>query len=203
MQQEGDAFVRQVRIHGRGGQGVVTASELLSVAAFNEGKYAQAFPSFGSERTGAPVVAFCRIDTQPLRSREPVSAPDAVVVQDSTLLHQIDVFSGLAADGFVLINSERSFSELGLDQLPQAELVGHALTLPATALAMEHVGKNVPNVVMLAGLSAITGWVALDAIVEAIRERFSGRLAAGNVAAARAAHAHLVHQLEVSGAHAN
>ena len=107
----------QVRIHGRGGQGVVTAAELLSIAAFVEGRHAQAFPSFGSERTGAPVVAFCRIDDQPIRSREPIAEPDALIVQDPTLLHQVDVFGGLGADGYVLINTSRSFDELGLGEL--------------------------------------------------------------------------------------
>src|SRR6266496_2442619 len=104
----------QVRIHGRGGQGVVTAAELLSVAAFREGKHAQAFPSFGSERTGAPVVSFCRIDDKEIRLREPILEPDALIVQDPTLLHQVDVFSGLGPEGYVLINSGRGFDDLGL-----------------------------------------------------------------------------------------
>ena len=95
----------QVRIHGRGGQGVVTAAELLSVAAFVEGRHAQAFPTFGSERTGAPVVAFCRIDDRPIRVREPIAEPDALIVQDPTLLHQVDLFAGLDPDGYVLINT--------------------------------------------------------------------------------------------------
>src|SRR5439155_11620335 len=99
--------VLQVRFHGRGGQGVVTAAELLSVAAFNDGRHAQAFPSFGSERTGAPVVSFCRIADEPIRTREPVAEPDALIVQDPTLLHQVDVFSGLGEDAYVLINSSR------------------------------------------------------------------------------------------------
>ena len=86
----------QVRIHGRGGQGVVTAAELLSLAAFDEGRYAQAFPSFGSERMGAPVVSFCRIDDREIRVREPVMEPDALIIQDPTLLHQVDVFGGLS-----------------------------------------------------------------------------------------------------------
>src|ERR1700739_2612502 len=103
----------QVRIHGRGGQGVVTAAEMLSVAAFNEGRFAQAFPSFGSERTGAPVVAFCRIDERPIRTREPVVEPDALIIQDPTLLHAVDVFAGLVPAGYVLLNSSRSFRELG------------------------------------------------------------------------------------------
>ena len=110
----------QLRIHGRGGQGVVTAAELLSIAAFDEGRHAQAFPSFGSERTGAPVVAFCRIDDKPIRSREPISEPDALIIQDPTLLHQVDVFSGLVPDGYILINSSRSFDELGLGELSRA-----------------------------------------------------------------------------------
>src|SRR5208283_6107236 len=98
----------QVRIHGRGGQGVVTAAEMLSLAAFDEGRHAQAFPSFGSERMGAPVIAFCRIDTVRIRLREPIAQPNAVVVQDPTLLHHVDVFGGLREDGYVLVNSTRS-----------------------------------------------------------------------------------------------
>ena len=107
----------QVRIHGRGGQGVVTAAELLSVAAFREGRQAQAFPSFGSERTGAPVVAFCRIADHEIRAHEPIASPDALIIQDPTLLHQVDLFSGLSEDGYLLINSSRGFSELGLGDL--------------------------------------------------------------------------------------
>ena len=117
----------QLRIHGRGGQGVVTAAELLSVAAFIEGRHAQAFPSFGSERTGAPVVAFCRIDDKEIRVREPIAEPDALIVQDPTLLHQVDVFGGLGPDGYILINSARSFDELGLGELRRA--------IPSRALA--------------------------------------------------------------------
>src|SRR3954447_10383465 len=100
--------VFEVRIHGRGGQGVVTAAELLPLAAFDEGRHAQAFPSFGSERTGAPVVAFCRIDDRPIRTREPIAEPDALIVQDPTLLHQVAVFDGLRPGGYVLVNSGRS-----------------------------------------------------------------------------------------------
>jgi pyruvate ferredoxin oxidoreductase gamma subunit len=104
----------QVRIHGRGGQGVVTAAEMLSIAAFEEGRHAQAFPSFGSERTGAPVVAFCRIADKEIRLREPIMEPDALIIQDPTLLHQVDVFAGLKKDGYILINTNKSFEQLGL-----------------------------------------------------------------------------------------
>ena len=95
----------QVRFHGRGGQGVVTAAEMLSIAAFEEGRHAQAFPSFGSERMGAPVVAFCRIADKEIRLREPIMEPDALIIQDPTLLHQVDVFSGLKKGGYILILS--------------------------------------------------------------------------------------------------
>src|SRR5215471_4695697 len=107
----------QVRIHGRGGQGVVTAAELLSVAAFRDGKHAQAFPSFGSERTGAPVVAFCRIDEKEIRLREPVMRPDCLIVQDATLFKSVDVFDGLNPSGYLLVNTSRKFEELRLENV--------------------------------------------------------------------------------------
>ena len=105
----------QVRIHGRGGQGVVTAAEMLSIAGFLEDRHTQAFPSFGSERMGAPVMAFCRFDDKPIRLREPVMAPDALIIQDTTLLHQVSLFEGVSDSGYVLINSRRSTADLGLD----------------------------------------------------------------------------------------
>ena len=176
--------VFEIRIHGRGGQGVVTGAELLSLAAFLEGRHAQAFPSFGSERTGAPVVAFCRIDDREIRVREPISAPDALIVQDPTLLHQVDVFSGLAPEGKVLLNSSRSAAELGL-----GELTARIVTVPATELAREHLGRPLPNAALLGGFAALTGAVSLASVVAAIRDRFTGAVQAGNVAAAEAAHA--------------
>jgi pyruvate ferredoxin oxidoreductase gamma subunit len=178
----------QVRIHGRGGQGVVTAAELLSVAAFDEGRHAQAFPTFGSERTGAPVVAFCRIDDRPIRLREPVAEPDAVVVQDPTLVHQVDLFSGLDAEGYLLVNTARTFAELGLDELAHRFRPDRLVTVPATELAREHLGRPLPNAALLGGFAALTGVVSLESIVAAIRDRFAGKTGEGNAAAAEAAH---------------
>jgi pyruvate ferredoxin oxidoreductase gamma subunit len=176
----------QVRIHGRGGQGVVTAAELLSLAAFQEGRNAQAFPSFGSERTGAPVVAFCRIDEHEIRTREPVSEPDALIVQDPTLLHQVDLFGGMRADGYVLINSARTFDELGLGEWTRGFRHERLLTVPAGDICREHIGQMRPNAALLGGLSALTGIVSLESVVQAIEARFARGLADGNVAAARA-----------------
>jgi pyruvate ferredoxin oxidoreductase gamma subunit len=185
----------QVRIHGRGGQGVVTAAELLSVAAFREGKHAQAFPSFGSERTGAPVVAYCRIDDRAIRLREPIMAPDAIIIQDPTLLHQVDVFGGLVPDGYVLINTSRTFEELGLGEFMSGLRRERLCTVPATELALKHVGRAVPNAALLAGFAAVSGRISLEAVSAAIREKFPSKIAEGNVAAANAAHAFVVSQL--------
>jgi pyruvate ferredoxin oxidoreductase gamma subunit len=181
--------VFEVRIHGRGGQGVVTAAELLALAAFDEGRWAQAFPSFGSERMGAPVVAFCRIDDRPIRLREPVMEPDALIVQDPTLLHQVDVFGGCRPEGFILINTTKSFDELGLKELAERFHRERLLTVPASDLAREHTGRAVANAALLGGFAALSGLISLDAVVAAIRERFAGKVAAGNVAATLAAHA--------------
>lgn len=179
----------QIRIHGRGGQGVVTAAELLSVAAFEEGRYAQAFPTFGSERTGAPVVSFCRIDERPIRIREPIVKPDALIVQDPTLLHQVDLFSGIGPDSFVLINTTRTFDELGLAELSVRLRPERLVTVPATELAREHVGRPLPNAALLGAFAALTGVVSLDSVEAAIRGRFPAKVADGNAAAAHAAHA--------------
>jgi pyruvate ferredoxin oxidoreductase gamma subunit len=181
--------VFQVRIHGRGGQGVVTAAEMLSVAAFDEGREAQAFPSFGSERMGAPVVAFCRIDDRPIRLREPVADPDALIVQDATLLHQVDLFAGLRPDGWVLINSPRSFDGLGVGALTERFRHDRLLTVPATELALRHIGRPIPNTVLLGGFCAATGLISLESLARAVAERFTGDLAERNIAAAREAHA--------------
>src|SRR5436305_876146 len=154
----------QIRIHGRGGQGVVTAAEMVSIAAFEQGRHAQAFPSFGSERTGAPVVAFCRIDDREIRLREPILAPDVLIVQDATLLHQVDVFQGLRPDGYVLINSKRSFDELGLADIAARFRHERLLTVPATDIALRHLGRALPNAVLLGGFAALSGLVTLDAV---------------------------------------
>jgi pyruvate ferredoxin oxidoreductase gamma subunit len=186
----------EVRIHGRGGQGVVTAAELLSAAAFHEDRHAQAFPTFGSERSGAPVVAFCRIAEAPIRIREPISRPDAVIVQDATLLHQVRLFEGLGEHANVLVNSERSPADLGLDDLVDRLPPGHCVTVPATRIALYHLGRPLPNAALLGAFAAHTRVVSLASILEAIAERFRGKVREGNAAAAMAAHAHVVGKRE-------
>jgi len=187
----------QVRIHGRGGQGVVSGAEMLSVAAFLEGRYAQAFPSFGSERMGAPVMAFCRIDDREIRLREPVVTPDALIIQDPTLLHQVDLFNGLQPGGYILINSTRSLAELGIGELSRNVARYRVRTVPATEIALKHVGRPLPNAALLGGFAAISGQVQLKSVAAAIREKFPRAVAEPNVAAAEEAYA-LVSKTEES-----
>lgn len=182
----------QIRIHGRGGQGVVSAAEMLSVAAFDEGHHAQAFPSFGSERMGAPVTAFCRIDDREIRLREPVMQPDALIIQDPTLLHQVDLFSGLLAEGYILINSTRSFDELGLGDFVRGFARDRLCSVPASELALKHVGRPLPNAALLGGFAAMTGRLSLDSVAQAICDRFPGKVGIANVAAAEAAYEHVM-----------
>ena len=178
----------QIRIHGRGGQGVVTAAEMLSVAAFLEGRHAQAFPSFGSERTGAPVVSFCRIDDKEIRLREPIMEPDALIVQDPTLFKVVDVCQGLKPSGYLLVNSNRSLADLHLtaivDQLP----AGHALAVPASELALKHVGRPLPNAALLGAFAGLTGMVDMKSVKAAIEDAFPAKIAQSNIAAASAAY---------------
>lgn len=163
---------------------MVTAAEMLSIAAFEEEHHAQAFPSFGSERTGAPVVAFCRIDEKEIRLREPIMEPDAVIVQDPTLLYQIDVFAGLKKNGFILINTKSTFEELGLTDYVRDWPADRLCTLAATDLGLKHVGRPMPNVPLLAGFAALSGKIKLESVCDAIKVKFSGKVAQGNVAGA-------------------
>jgi pyruvate ferredoxin oxidoreductase gamma subunit len=173
----------------------VTAAELLSVAAFLEDRYSQAFPTFGSERTGAPVVAFCRIDDKPIRLREPIAEPDALIVQDPTLLHQVDLFAGVPDDAFMIVNTSRSFEELGLGDLAQRFGDERLVTVPATELAREHVGRPLPNAALLGAFAAVTQVVSLESVTAAIRDRFPGEVGERNAAAAEAAYK-LAHERE-------
>ena len=190
----------QVRIHGRGGQGVVTGAEMLSVAAFIENRHAQAFPSFGSERTGAPVVAFCRIADKEIRLREPVLEPDCLIVQDPTLFKVIDVFAGLRSDGYLLVNTNKTFADLHIGQVVDHLPKGHAVIVPATEFAMKHVGRPVPNAALLGAFAALTRFVRLESVERAIAEAFPGKVGAANIAAAREAREFVLMQQRQSAA---
>ena len=177
----------QVRIHGRGGQGVVSAAEMLSIAAFEEDRHSQAVPSFGSERMGAPVVAYVRIDDKEIELREPVLDPDLLIVQDPTLFHAIDVFAGLKPDGYVLINSSKSIDELGIGDAVEHLPDHHVCTVPATELALKHLRRPTPNTVLLGAFTAMSDELDIESVCKAIIKKFPGKIGDMNVTAARAA----------------
>ncbi len=189
----------QIRFHGRGGQGVVTAAELLSVAAFLDGKHAQAFPSFGSERMGAPVMAFCRIHEKELRLREAVMNPDVLIIQDPTLLHHVDVFAGLASSGYVLINSSHTIGQLGIEDLLKTLKDDHVCALPASEMGLKHLNRPISNTPLLGGFAAITGSIRLSSLEAAIQQKFPGRVGDANVAAAREAYDYVTIYVEQWG----
>ena len=169
---------------------------------FDEGRHAQAFPSFSSERMGAPVMAFCRIDDREIRSREPVMHPDALIIQDPTLLHQVDLFSGLSPSGFILINSTRTCDELGIGEFVRTFPAGHVRTMAATELALKHIGRPLPNAVLLGGFAAVSGQLHFDSVAKAIHEKFPGKVGEANVAAAREAYEAAMTQRAAQSAHA-
>jgi pyruvate ferredoxin oxidoreductase gamma subunit len=164
----------EIRIHGRGGQGNVVAAYLLATAAFEEGRYVQAFPHFGAERRGAPVTAFVRIADRPILRRCQVIEPAFLIVQDDTLLHLPDISAGLHAGGAVLVNSNRDSAELG------AQLGLTVVALPASALAQEILGRPVPNTALLSAFLELTGMLPRAALLKALGERFHGTLLDNN-----------------------
>jgi pyruvate ferredoxin oxidoreductase gamma subunit len=189
--------VFQVRIHGRGGQGVVTTSELLAQACFIEGSHAQAFPSFGSERTGAPVASFVRIDDRPVRSHEPVVTPDAVLVQDPTLLRAGGVLAGLAPDGWLLVNTRAAVPPEVLAAIGPGVQVR---TVNASDTALRLVGRDAPGPALLGALAAATGAVSLEALLVAIRNRFADAIAEANAEAVKDTY-HRAARAEPEGGH--
>jgi len=171
--------VIEVRFHGRGGQGAVTAARLLAEAVFLEGKYFQAFPSFGAERRGAPVVAFTRIDTKPIRIRTEVYEPNHVVVLDPTLLEAVNVAAGLKRGGIIVVNAK---------EVPGELKAGKVATVDATAIALEFLGAPITNTAMLGAFAKATKLVSLNSVVKAIEGYFGEKLAEKNVAAVKAAY---------------
>jgi len=173
----------EIRLHGRGGQGAVTSAELLALAAINGGKYAQAFPSFGPERRGAPVVAFCRIDDKPIRIRANITRPDLVMVLDPSILRLVNVTAGLKEEGMLVTNTKYSGEEI------RKELsITHALgTVDATKIAMEELKLPITNTTMLGSLLKGREVVPVEALIDPLKKRF-GRIAEKNIRAFKRAY---------------
>ncbi len=173
----------EIRWHGRGGQGAVTSVELLARAAISEGKYAHAFPSFGPERRGAPVLAFVRISDKQLRIRAEITEPDVVVVLDPGLLSVVDVTAGLKDGGVVVINTRKSAEEIRSGFGIKSRLA----TIDATKVARELLGVPITNTTMVGAVLKATNVVKLESLFEPLRERF-GRLAERNIDAMKRAY---------------
>ncbi len=169
----------EIRWHGRGGQGAVTSAELVAKAAISEGKYAQAFPAFGAERRGAPVLAFDRVSIkEPIRVRAEITAPNVVVVLDSSLLRVVNVTSGLNGKGILIINTKRTIREI-------ASVLGdnwRLAVIDATRIARELLGVPIVNTTMLGAVVKATGVVRMESLIEPLKERF-GRLSERNIKA--------------------
>jgi len=177
--------ILEVRWHGRGGQGAWTASELLARAAIYEGKYIQSFPEFGPERMGAPVTAFTRISTEPIKIHCAVYNPDVVAVLDPTLLKTVPVAEGINEDGTIIINSKDNPAEirktLNTDK-------GKVWAAPATEIAIKILGIPITNTAMLGAVARVTGIVSLESVEKTVKERFRRDVAEKNFAVIKEAY---------------
>lgn len=172
----------EIIFHGRGGQGAVTSAEMLALAAIGEGKYAQAFPNFGPERRGAPVVAFARIDTKPIRLRTKIYTPDVAVVLDPSLLAIVNPAKGLKDGGILIINSHKGIVELR----KQYGFTARLAVVDGTAIAREVLGLPITNTTMLGALLAVTNVVEEQHLIDPLKNRF-GKIAEKNIAAMKRA----------------
>lgn len=181
----------EVRIHGRGGQGGVTSAELVALAAINEGKYAQAFPSFGPERRGAPVLAFIRVDSSPIKMRYEVREPDVVVVLDPSLITVANVLSGLKSDGIIVINTGKSIEDIKKEHSIGAKVA----IVDANKIAREILGLPITNTTMIGALVRATDIVKMASLIEPLKHRF-GRIAEKNIQVCEKAYSETI--MEVS-----
>ena len=175
--------MKEVRIHGRGGQGSVVLAELLGIASFREGKYSLAFPFLGGggERRGAPVQGFARIDDKPIKVRERIQHPDYVIIQDTSIMDVVDRFAGIKENGIVIVNTHEKEFKCDRGDLK-------VYTLDATKIALETLGRPIMNTVLLGAFAKVTGEVSIEAVEATIRDRFEGDLVEGNIKAAHKAY---------------
>ncbi|MDI6902243.1 MAG: pyruvate ferredoxin oxidoreductase subunit gamma [Methanocellales archaeon] len=174
--------MKEIRIHGRGGQGVVTSAELLAIAAFEDGKFSQAFPFFGFERRGAPIVSFVRISDSPIRLRSHIYNPDYLIVQDPTLVGVVEVTSGVRPDGMVIVNTEKEPEKLELEAEAQVR------TINATKIAMDVLGRPIMNTALIGAFARATGEISVESIKHAVMNRFPGEMGEKNAEAVQKAY---------------
>ena len=167
--------IKELRFHGRGGQGAVLAAKMVASAAAIEGKYVASFPMYGFERRGMPVVAFTRFDNEPIREKSQIYTPDCLLVIDPTLLDLDGLFDGLKPGGVLILNSKHPLADRHNNNLM---LSG---TVNATAIAMQELGRNIPNTCLVGALAAATGWLQLDSVITGLAEYFQDEVLEKNI----------------------
>jgi pyruvate ferredoxin oxidoreductase gamma subunit len=171
--------MKEIRIHARAGQGAITTASLLGYAYFLKGAYPFAFPHFGAARMGAPMNAFVRVDTKPVRLRSQIYEPDYVIIVDATLMRGFNCFLGLKENGIAIINQREGV------EIPKVKPAQKVFVVPTNEIALKTIGRPLGNTALLGAFAAATGEVGLDTLTEAIKERFSGKAQEANIQAAR------------------
>lgn len=171
--------MKEIRIHARAGQGAITTAALLGYTYFKEGMYAYAFPHFGAARMGAPMNAFVRVDTKPVRLRSQIYEPDYVLIVDSTLIRGYNCFSGLKEQGVAIINGKEEL------EVPKLKARQKAFVIPANEIAMKTIGRALGNTTLIGAFAAATGDLKLDTLLEVIKLRFTGKAQEGNLQAVK------------------
>ena len=171
--------MKEIRIHARAGQGAITTAALLGFSYFNEGKYPYAFPNFGAARMGAPMNAYVRVDTDPVRLRSQIYEPNYVIIVDPTLMRGFNCFSGLKEDGIAIINGKDDM------ELPKLKSKQKVFIVPANEIAMKNIGRPLGNTVLIGAFAAATEELKLENIIEVIKKRFQGKAQEGNIACAK------------------
>ncbi|MFH0738365.1 MAG: 2-oxoacid:acceptor oxidoreductase family protein [Candidatus Omnitrophota bacterium] len=171
--------MKEIRIHARAGQGAITTAALLGYVYFLKGQYPYAFPHFGAARMGAPMNAFVRVDSKPVRLRSQIYDPDYLIIVDATLMRGFNCFSGLKDNGIAIVNEREGI------QIPKVKPKQKIFVVPANEIAMRTIGRPLGNTTLLGAYAAATGEIRLEDLLEAIKKRFSGKVLEGNLQAAK------------------
>ena len=171
--------MKEIRIHARAGQGAITTASILGYAYFSKGMYPYAFPHFGAARMGAPMNAFVRVDSKPVRLRSQIYEPDYLIIVDATLMRGFNCFAGLKDDGIAIINQREGI------EAPKLKPKQKAFVVPANDIALKTIGRPLGNTALLGAFSAATGELDIDSLVAAVKQRFSGKALEGNIEAIR------------------
>jgi pyruvate ferredoxin oxidoreductase gamma subunit len=169
--------MKEIRIHARAGQGAITTASLLGYAYFLKGMYPYAFPNFGAARMGAPMNAFVRVDSEPVRLRSQIYEPDYVIIVDPTLMRGYNCFSGLKEDGVAIINGKEGL------EIPKLKAKQKVFLVPANEIALKTIGRPLGNTTLIGAFAAATGELELNTLLEVVKKRFAGKNQEGNVQA--------------------